>query len=75
MDISRNALWRKTTDIKRQHAVFELVHDSAILLDMGLSDNNVIEICFHGGICSATIDLEDLLSLIENGKKLIDSDR
>jgi hypothetical protein len=74
MDFSK-ARWRKTTDVNREHAVFELVHDDVVLLDVGFSDDDVFEIAFHEGVSNTVVDWGSLLRLLDNGKKIAEADK
>jgi len=74
MDFYR-ASWRKTTDINREYAVFELVHDNTVLLDIGFTDNDVLEIAFHEAVSSTVIDWDRFLQFINKGKKLAEDDK
>lgn len=62
-----NARWRKFTDIEREHAIFELLQDDVILLDLGFSDTGQMEITFHRGICEFTVELDRLDQLVRDG--------
>jgi hypothetical protein len=74
MDFSR-AGWRKTTDVNRKYAVFELVDDGVVLLDVGFSDSDVFEIAFHEGVSNAVVDWDNLFLLLDGGRKLAEADK
>jgi hypothetical protein len=64
------------TDIRREHALFELLlADDAVLLDMGFSDEGVFEIALNnpqiGGIVVAWDDLQDWIERAGEWRKLI----
>lgn len=74
MDFSK-ASWRKTTDVNREYAVFELVHDGVVLLDVGFSDDHVFEIGFHEGASNSVVDWDSFFSLLEKGRRIAEDDR
>ena len=74
MDFSK-ASWRKTTDVNREYAVFELVHDDAVLLDVGFSDDDVFEVAFHEGVSNTVVDWNSFLRVLDSGKKIAEADK
>ena len=73
MNFSKST-WRKTTDINRDHAVFELIHDTTILLDVGFSDSGVLAICFHAGMSNNSVDWNSFFELLDEGRRLAEAD-
>lgn len=70
-----NARWRKVTDVDREYALFELLINDEILLDIGYSDDQVFEVLF-GRLCfGIKIDWDFLRDLIEEGRRLADADK
>lgn len=67
--------WKKTTDINREYAVFELLADENPILDAGFSDVGIFDITFNAGITGSQIEWNRLRSLIEEGWKLAELDR
>lgn len=67
--------WRKTTDINRECALFELLDGETPLLDMGFTDKGVVEIAFNPCISGRIVELEQFLELIQEGKTLAEQDR
>lgn len=67
--------WQKTTDINREHALFELLDGDAPLLDMGFTDDGVLEVAFNPGISGKTMEWGQFLKLLEEGKALAVRDR
>ncbi|MET0182848.1 MAG: hypothetical protein ABW199_08190 [Caulobacterales bacterium] len=70
-----DARWRKTTDVNRTHAVFELVHDGKILLDVGFSREDVLEIAFHEGVSNTVVGWDSFFYLLDQGRKLAEGDK
>ena len=67
--------WRKTTDINREHALFELLNGEVQLLDVGFTNEEVFEVAFNASIGGKVMELEVLLRLLAQGKVLAESDR
>lgn len=74
-EVSRIHRWRKTTDINRQHALFELLDGETSLLDAGYTDKGVFEVSFDPGISGKVMEMRLLLGLLEEGRALADLDR
>jgi hypothetical protein len=75
MSISKNYRWRKVTDIDREFAIFELLGDGKVLLDVGYSDAGVFEIVFNEEIVGLVLDWARFEELIEDGRKIAERDR
>ena len=71
----KNYRWRKATDINREFALFELMTDNVILLDIGFSEEGILEIAFHDGIAGLIVEWSKFKEIIEQGKKLAEADR
>jgi hypothetical protein len=69
------ASWRKTTDIDREYAVFELLHNGIILLDVGFSDENVFEIAFHEGLPNTIVDWDHFFAVLDKGRQMAEADK
>jgi hypothetical protein len=67
--------WRKTTDINREHAIFELLDGEAPVLDVGFTDEGVFEVAFNPEIAGKVMDWDQFLVLLEEGKALAVNDR
>lgn len=67
--------WRKTTDINREHALFELLDGDVPLLDVGFTDEGAFEIAFNPSISGRVLELGQLLKLLDEGRTLADRDR
>lgn len=70
-----NYRWRKSTDIDREYAIFELLMDETPILDVGFSDSRVFEIVFNGNIVGVLVEWEVLQKLIDAGRALAEQDR
>ena len=67
--------WRKTTDINREYALFELLDGDMPVLDVGFSDEGVFEVAFNSSIGGKTMEWGQFLKLLDEGRALADSDR
>lgn len=67
--------WRKATDVNRDYALFELVCDGTVILDVGYSDAGVFEVAFSEGANGKVFVWIELQSLVAAGQKLADLDR
>lgn len=67
--------WRKTTDINRKYAVFELLLNERILLDAGYSDTGEYRIKFYDTITSCNFDWSTFRLLVEESLRLAEIDR
>jgi hypothetical protein len=74
MDFSKTR-WRKATDVDREYAMFELMHEDAMLLYVGYSDDGVFEIAFDEIISNGIIDWDSFSRVIEHGRQLADADK
>lgn len=66
--------WRKTADIDREYAVFELLADDKPILDVGFSDVKIFEVAFNPEIAGVLIEWEQLRKMIEEGHQLAELD-
>jgi hypothetical protein len=67
--------WRKTTDINRQYALFELLKGETSILDAGFSDDGVFEVAFSPSIGGIVVEWELLQKLLAEGRGLAELDR
>jgi hypothetical protein len=67
--------WRKTTDINREHALFELLDDDNPLVDVGFTDEGVFEVAFNPSIGGKVMEWDQFLELIREGRTLAERDR
>jgi hypothetical protein len=75
MVVSKSYRWRKTSDINREYALFELLEDEEPVLDVGFSDAGIFEVAFNPGIAGTLIEWEQFQKMIEEGKRLAELDR
>ena len=73
--ISNSATWRKFTDINREHAIFELLVDGRVVLDVAYNDEDVFEIAFHEASKNWIRPWESFQRIIQHGRSLADEDR
>jgi hypothetical protein len=67
--------WRKASDVNREFAIFELLADEIVILDVGYSDTGIFEISFNSEINGFLVEWERLQELIEDARKIADIDR
>ncbi len=67
--------WRKTTDINREYALFELLEGETPVLDLGFSDEGILEVAFNPSVGSRVLELEKFLKLLDEGRALAERDR
>lgn len=67
--------WRKTTDVNREFAIFELMEDERPIIYAGFSDAGIFEIGFNHKMVGAPIEWEKLQKMIEEGKRLAEQDK
>jgi hypothetical protein len=73
---SENELrWRKSTDVDREYALFELLAGETPLLDVGFSDENVFEVAIHEGASGWIVSWDDLQRHIDDGRRLAIEDQ
>ena len=70
MSTHRNIRLRKTTDIKREHALFELLVDDVPILDLGFSDSDRFEVSFNQAIIGMILEWELIEQWINQGKEM-----
>ena len=75
MTTSETYRWRKTTDINREHALFELLDGDITMLDAGFTDDGIFEVAFNPSIGGKVMELEKLLRLLDEGRLLAERDR
>ena len=67
--------WRRTTDINRENALFELLEGETALLDVGFTDAGVFEVAFNPAMGGKVMNVDQFWSLLNEGKALAIEDR
>ncbi len=67
--------WRKTTDINREYALFELLEGETPVLDLGFSDEGILEVAFNPSVGGKIFELEHFLKLLDEGRVLAERDQ
>ena len=75
MAIAKTYRWRKATDINREYALFELMGDSTPILDVGFTDEGVLEIALNPGASGIVMAWDQILALLSEGRSLAEHDR
>ena len=71
----RNYHWRKTTDINREYALFELLDGETPMLDVGFNDEGSFEVSFNQSIGGKVMEWKQLLAILDEGRALAERDR
>jgi len=67
--------FRKASDINREYPLFELINGKGeILFDIGMSDENEIEVAFHENISNKIFNILFVENWINIGKGLVLAD-
>lgn len=75
MATSETYRWRKTTDINREYALFELLNGQTPILDVGFTDEGTFKIGFNPSIGGEVVEWEQFLKLLDEGRTLAERDR
>lgn len=75
MKIENIYRWRKATDINREHALFELMDGNSQILDIGFTDEGVLEVAINPNTSGIIVTWDQLHALLEEGKTLAERDR
>jgi len=75
MAVSNTYRWRKVTDINRKYAIFELLANDLLILDIGFSDTGILEIAFNEPIAGFVFGWQRFQELIEEGTRMAELDR
>ena len=67
--------WRKATNVNREHALFELVDGSSQILDIGFTDEGVLEVAINPSTSGIVVTWDQLHALLEEGKALAERDQ
>lgn len=67
--------WRKTTDINREYALFELLDGETAVLDVGFTNEGLFEVAFNPSIGGKVMEFGELLKLLDEGRGLAERDR
>jgi hypothetical protein len=70
----KNLHFRKFSPIDREHPIYELVEGDTVLLDIGATDADEIEVALHEGGANKIFSHDELLQLLADGRRLVDPD-
>ncbi|MCA9549495.1 MAG: hypothetical protein KC933_05620 [Myxococcales bacterium] len=73
-DSSSSVHFRKFSPIDRDHPIFELVDGNDVLLDVGATDDGVVEVAIHEGAINRVFVIADLQGLLREGSRLVEED-
>jgi hypothetical protein len=75
MSAHRNIRLRKTTDIQREHALFELLVDNVPILDLGFSNSGRFEVSFNQAIIGMILEWELVEEWVNKGREMAIGDK
>jgi hypothetical protein len=73
--IAKTYRWRKATDINREYPLFELMDGGTQILDVGFTDEGVLEVAFNPGASGIIMSCDQLLTLLSEARSLAEHDR
>lgn len=66
--------FRKFSPLDREYPIFELVEGDDVLLDVSISDDGVREVALHEASIGKIFKLDDLHTILMEGKRLIEEE-
>ena len=66
----QNIRFRKFAPVDREYPIFEWVEGDDVLLDVGVSDDGVLEVALHEAGGGRVFKLDDLHAILMHGKRL-----
>jgi hypothetical protein len=61
---------RKFSPIDRKHSIFEAVEDDVVLFDVGMTDDDRLEVCFHPQIAVRILPMGDFQTALAEATRL-----
>ncbi len=68
----KNIRFRKFSPVEREYPIFEVVEGDAVLLDVSVSDDGVLEVALHPSGAGKIFKLDDLYAILVEGKHLLE---
>ena len=69
-----NSHFEKFSPIDREYPIFELVDGNDILFDISANDDGIIDVAFNSPACNRLFTYDQLMLLLEKGKKLLEEE-
>ena len=66
--------FRKFSPVDREYPIFELVEGDDVLLDVSVSDDEVLEVAVHEASIGKIFKLDDLHAILLHGKRLLEAE-
>jgi hypothetical protein len=66
--------FRKFSPVDREYPIFELVEGDDVLLDVSVSDDEVLEVAVHKASIGKIFKLDDLHAILIQGKRLLEEE-
>jgi hypothetical protein len=66
--------FRKFSPVDREYPIFELVEGDDVLLDVSVSDDEVLEVAVHEASIGKIFKLDDLHAILIQGKRLLEEE-
>ena len=70
----KHVRFRKFAPVYREHPIFELVEGDDVLLDVSVSDDEVLEVALHEASRGKIFKLDDLHAILMQGKRLLEEE-
>jgi hypothetical protein len=66
--------FRKFSPIDREYPIFELVEGENVLLDIGATDEGLMEVAIHAAAANKLFRYDQLMELLIKGQKLLEDE-
>ncbi len=66
--------FRKFSPIDREYPIFELVEGENVLLDVGATDDGLLEVAIHAAAANKLFRYDQLMELLIKGQKLLEEE-
>ena len=66
--------FRKLSPIDREYPIFELVEGENVLLDIGATDDGLLEVAIHAAAANKLFRYDQLMELLIKGQKLLEEE-
>ena len=70
----KHVRFRKFSPVDREYLIFELVEGDNVLLDVSSSDDGVLEVALHEASIGKIFKLDDLHTILIQGKRLLEEE-
>ena len=70
----KHVRFRKFSPVDREYPICELVEGDNVLLDVSSSDDRVLEVALHEASVGKSFKLDDLHTILMQGKRLLEQE-